>query len=186
MKFKERRDFIYDPELFRLADTQTALKIYAEYVERYTPRVPPVFFEVDRAVTRIDPLWHMPLSPRTQFSRELKIPTINIGKEKKNWTLDPRTNILTPKQRDIFLMSHNHLEKFDYFPLKGDSIYYNGYRNLIVEVEIPREAYWQQTNVWMGLNCHCEIMLEGDAKPVVNPGVTATGENSTGPLLTAE
>jgi len=186
MRFLERRDFTYDPNLFRLADTQTALKIYAEWIQRYTPQPQPVFFEVDRSVARIDPLWHMPLTDRTQFSRELKLPTVNIGKEKKQWTLDPKTNVLTPKQRDVFLLAHNHLEKFDYWPLKGDFIYYNGYRFLIVEVEIPREAYWQQTNVWMGLNCHSEIALEGDAKPMVNPGVAGSGEHSSGPILSAE
>jgi hypothetical protein len=43
------------------------------------------------------------------------------------------------------------LQEFDYFPTRGDMIYYNGYRQMIVNVVLKPEAFWQQTNVWLGM-----------------------------------
>lgn len=179
MKFTDQKEFQYDPVLFRFAETQTALKVYAEYVQKYTPRPAPKTLEVERSTDQIDPVWHVPLSSRTQFSRELLIPVI-VHTSKQKWVFDPNTKVLIPKRTNQVIMAFLHLQKLDYFPQKGDFIIYSGYRNIIIEVEVPPEAYWQQTNCWMGLTCHTEIAIEGDAKPVVNPGQAKGPEKSEG------
>jgi hypothetical protein len=55
---------------------------------------------------------------------------------------------------------------FDYFPTRGDRVFWNGYRYMIINVVLPPDAYWQQTNVWLGLTVECVIPPEGDALPL--------------------
>ena len=47
-------------------------------------------------------------------------------------------------------------------------VFWNGYRYAIINVVLPPEAYWQQTNVWLGMYVECAIVPEGDAKPLVD------------------
>lgn len=184
MKFTERRDFLYDPVLFQRQDTQTALKIYAEWIRAHTPQPKPEILEVDRTTTQIDPVWHVPLADRTPLSRRLEMPMV-VRSNKQKWVFDSGTKVLVPKRTNQVTLAHNHLQEFDYFPRKGDLVVYAGYRNIVLEVEIPLESYWQQTNVWMGLICHTEIAIEGDAKPLVDVAKIAGLETST-QALTAE
>lgn len=174
MKFTERKEFIYDPQVFGRADTRLALSINAEYTKAHSPANPfPTVFEVDRDNSKIDPLWHMPLDERTVFSRQFQMPMI-IKTTKPDWRL---TKVgLTPQQRCEMWFSNLHLAEVDWFPMRGDFVYWNGYRNMIVEVELRPENFWQQTNVWLCLVCKTIIPAEGDARPVVNPGVPVPRE----------
>lgn len=176
MRFEERKEFHYDPEVFRASDTSTALRIYKEYIVRHSPKVKPKFFEVDRKNTLVDPLWHMPKADRTQYSREIEMPCVVIF-EKPDWRLT-KLGII-PQRRDTFLLSNLVLQELDYFPLRGDGVYYNGYRYMILNVEIPNDAYWQQTNIWMGLSCTGIIPPDGDALPLKNLGQLNPAEKST-------
>jgi len=178
VKFTDRRDFLYDPNLFLRSDTKTAQKIYADYVASHTPQPKPKTLEVDRSTTQIDPMWHVPLTDRTPILRELELPMI-VRSNKQKWTFDSGTKILIPRRSNQMTVAHNHLMELNYWPLKGDFIIYGGYRNIVVEVEVPLEAYWQQTNVWMGLVCHCEIAVEGDARPLVDVSKVAATEVSS-------
>lgn len=173
MLFTERKEFLYDSEIFKRDDTQTALKIHAEYVRRHSAIPNPKFFEVDRANENIDSLWHMPLTPRTLFSREILMPAI-VTFSKPDWRLT-RMGIV-PQRQDKFWCAHDILQELDYFPMRGDMVYYNGYRLMIVNVVIPEKAYWMQHNVWLGLVCECIIPPHGDAPPVINPGITIPAE----------
>lgn len=185
MKFTDRRDFLYDSLLFRRNDTVSALKIYADYVSKSTPLPKPLILEVDRASDKIDTLWHVPLNDRTSILRELEVPMI-VKTTRQKWSIDQGLKTLVPKRSNQMTMANIHLEALNYFPQRGDFIIYGGYRNLIVEVEIPPESYWMQTNVWMGLVCHCEIAVEGDAKPLVDSGQVSQKERSSSPSRTAE
>ena len=178
MKFTDRKEWTYDPEIFRRADTQTALGIYAEAVARHSPRPYPVFYEVDRQAGASDALWHVSLSERTAFSREIEMPVL-IKEERPDWRL---TKVgLVPHQKYKVIMANRWLEKMNWFPMRGDFMYYNGYRNMIVNVVLEPEAYWQQTGVWMGLLCETVITADGDAKPLINPGLPlAPAEQSPG------
>lgn len=184
MKFTDRRDFLYDPGLFKRSDTQTALKIYADYVQKHTPLPKPLTLEVDRSIDKIDPVWHVPLTDRTPILRRLEVPMI-VRTNKQKWAFDPGTKVLIPKRSNQMTLAHNHLEELNYWPVKGDYIEYGGYRNIVVEVEVPPESYWQQTNVWMGLVCHCEIAIDGDAKPLPDAGQSGVQKSST-PIKSAE
>lgn len=175
MRFTERKEFLYDPEVFGLYDTQTALKIYTEFVVKYGPVPQPVFLEVDRRDQKFDPLWHTPVGPRTMFSREFAMPVVNRFEKPKF----KRTRFgVQPKKVDYFLMAHNILSQVDYFPLHGDQIIWNGYRYTIVDIMMDPECYWHQTNVWMGLYVVAVVPPDGDAKPVLNPAVRVPAEKS--------
>ena len=174
MRFKDRIEFEYDPETFGLGDTQTALKIYAEYTRRHSPRRPlPKFFEVDRRTATFDHLWHVPLTDRTVFSRVFEMPVI-VQAQKPDWRLT-RVGVV-PLQKNKVWMAHVILQEMDWWPVRGDLMYYNGYRNMIITVEVDPTSYWQQTNVWMGIICTTVIPPEGDARPLLNPGEAAPAE----------
>jgi len=174
MRFNERREWHYDPDPFRLSETQTALLIHAEYVKKMSPRNPyPKFYEVDRRSEKVDDLWHVSLDDRTVFSRVLEIPVI-VQSERPDWRLT-RVGI-TPQQKHKVWMANLLLQEADYFPARGDVMYYNGYRNMIVNVVLEPNGYWQQTNVWLGLICDTIIPADGDARPLINPGVPPPSE----------
>ncbi|SRR6266481_5443176 len=174
MKFQERKQFLFDAAVFRLSDTQTALKIYKDFVTKFSPNPPPKFMEVDRAEMRYDDLWHFPISDRTKFSRVLDIPAINEF-QKPDWRL---TRVgLVAQRRDNFYLSHLHLrDDFDYFPTRGDMVSWNGYRYMIINVVLDPKSYWGQTGVWTGLCLECSIPAEGDAKPLIDIGTPVPKE----------
>lgn len=194
MRYTERKEFLYDSEIFKLSDTQTALQIYAEYVRSASPIHYPKFFEVNREGSTIDDLWHMPLTDRTTFTREMDVPAI-VNFEKPDWRLTKLG--IKPVQRFKFLLANLHLHPFDnlakeeeaktgrkpvrldYFPLRGDQIYYIGYRLMITAVVLDPKAYWGQTNVWMGLLCEACIVPDGDARPIPNLGQVVPAEQPT-------
>lgn len=166
MKFNERKQWLYDPEVFKRCDTQTALKIHAEYVYKHSPVPYPSFFEVDRRVETVDKLWNVSLDERTVFSRELPVPAI-VNRERPDWRL---TKVgLAPQQKHKFWLSNLKLQEIDYFPSRGDLVFYDGYRHLIVNVVLEPQGYWHQTNVWLGLVCETVIPADGDARPVIDP-----------------
>lgn len=186
MRYLERKEFLYDPDVFRLSDTQTALQIAAEYVRVSSPNPRPKFFEVDRDSNNFDPMWHMPLTPRTPFSRVLEIPAI-VTFEKPDWRLTKLG--MRPIQQFGFWLATEHLRapdesskgdskaiRLDYFPLRGDMIYYIGYRLMIINAVPDPKAYWQQTNVWTGIVCEATIVPDGDAKPIPNLGEASPAE----------
>jgi hypothetical protein len=175
MKFTDRRDFFYDPALFKRSDTQTALKMHAEYVKRYSAQPYPRFFEVNRSGSKFDDLWHVPLDDRTVFTRTLDLPALNVF-EKPDWRLTQLG--LVPLRKDKFWLSNLALQEFDYFPERGDLVYYNGYRYTIRDAVLDPSAYWQQTGVWLGMVCACVIAPQGDARPTVNLGEAAPREIS--------
>jgi hypothetical protein len=175
VKFTERREYLYDPELFGRADTQTALKIHAEYIKAHSARPYPKFMEVDRRSANVDPLWHVPLSGRTVFSRTLNLPAL-VQSERPDWRL---TRVgLVPQQKHKIWLANLHLAEADWFPMRGDMAYWNGYRNIVVNVVMDPSAYWQQTNVWLGLCLETVIPADGDARPILNMGDTVPAENS--------
>jgi len=192
MRYTERKEFLYDTEVFKLRDTQIALTMYAEWVRISSPKPRPKFFEVNRDITKIDTLWHMPLTDRTTFTRELDVPVI-AKFEKPNWKMTKLG--IKPVQQFNFIIANLHLQpsglpsiaekevvRLDYFPLRGDMIYYLGYRLMITNVVLAPEAYWGQTNVWMGLICEATIAPDGDARPLTNLGETAPAEKPTAPV----
>lgn len=175
MKFDERKEWFYDPAVFKRYDTQTALKIHSEYVRRHSGVPAPKFFEVDTSAGIVDDLWHFPLDNRTVFKRTFDMPAI-VQFEKPDWRL---TKVgLVPQQKYIYWLGNLILQEFDYFPTRGDFVYYNGYRQQIVNVVLKPEAYWQQTNVWLGMVVEAIIPAQGDARPVLNPGVAAPAEKT--------
>jgi len=175
MRFNERKTFVFDAEVFRRKDTETALKIYDEYIRKHSPTPTPRFFEADRGDGTIDKLWHTPVTERTQFTREIDLPCINMF-QKPDWRLSVVG--ITPQRRDNFLTSLLALQRLDYFPVRGDQVYWMGYRYMILTVVVPPEAYWQQTGVWMGLYCECVVSPEGDARPLVDLSSRAPSEVS--------
>jgi len=181
MKYTERKEWLYDGEIFRLRpDVTTALKIHAEYIAKHAPIPGPLFLEVDRRSTKYDDLWHMPLDERTVFSRELKVPAL-VTKERPDWRL---TKVgLTPMQKHKIWLANLHLQEFDWFPAQGDMMFFDGYRHMIQKVVLEPQAFWQQTNVWLGLICETVIPAEGDAKPLLDPSVPVPQERiQTRPL----
>lgn len=174
MKFDQRKEWHYSPDVFQISDTQLALSIHAEYVKKMSPSNPyPKFYEVDRRSEKIDELWHVSLDERTVFSRVIEMPVI-VQAERPDWRLT-RVGI-APMQKYKVWMANNLLREADWFPSRGDIMYYNGYRNMIVNVVLEPNAFWGQTNVWLGLICETCIPADGDARPVVNPGVLAPRE----------
>lgn len=176
MRFTERKEWNYDPDIFNAADTRTALKINAEYTRRHSPNRPlPMFLEVDRAGQRYDELWHMPVSERTVFSRELTMPVI-LKQERPDWRL---TKVgIVPQQKQKVYMSNLLLQEVDWFPVRGDFMVHNGYRHMIINVVMEPEAYWQQTNVWMYLLCETIIPADGDARPLFTGATPVPSERS--------
>ena len=165
MKFTERKEWLYDPMVFGRKDVQTALKIHREATFKHSARPFPTFMEVDRRSAKYDQLWHVPLDDRTQFSRILEIAAINTF-ERPDWRL---TKVgIVPQRKDKFTMSNLLLQEADYFPVRGDMVFWNGYRYMIINVVLEPNGYWQQTNVWMGLVCECVIPPEGDARPLLD------------------
>jgi hypothetical protein len=179
MKFTDRREFLYDPEIFKRYDTQTALKFHDEAVRKHAARPFPIFYEVERNPANIDPLWREPNEIRTTFSRQLEVPAI-VQPEKLRWSLSPQGRV--PRQRYKFWTSNLILQSLNYFGLPGDKVYWNGYRLEITTIEFEPNSYWQQTNVWLGLIYVAELVPEGDAKPMINPGVLAPVEKSNSEL----
>jgi hypothetical protein len=187
MLYEQRKEFTFDGELWRREDVKTALKIHAEYVRTSSPKPLPTFFEVDQQQNTLDPLWHMPLTERTVFSRTLSVPAI-VQFEKPDWRLTKRG--LIPLQQFKFWLAHLHLTppgtlveenelnpvRLDYFPTRGDLIYYNGYRLMIINPVLEPGAYWEQTNVWLGLVCEASMVPEGDARPLPDLSQAAPSE----------
>ncbi len=183
MRYSERKEFLFDTELFGLYDTQTALRIYAEFVKKGSPKPYPTFFDVDRSDEAIDDLWHMPLTDRTVFKRELQVPSlIKFERPDRNLT---RLGLL-PTQKFKFIIANLHLHPFDqsakeeqaatgqtpirldYYPQRGDQIFHIGYRLMITKVVPEPESYWGQTNVWLGLTVEACVAPEGDAPPIAD------------------
>lgn len=177
MRFSERKEFLYDPELFGRNDTQTALRIYAEWVKRHTARPMPRFFEVNRDSASMDPYYNVPTGPRTIFSRELDIPAINLFEKPKFRRLKHGSEY---SRYDKFLLAHNILKELDYFPIRGDQVYWNGYRYDITEVVLEPDSYWQQTNVFMGIYVEAVASPTGDARPPENPATRLPAEKPGG------
>ena len=173
MRFAERKQFLYDPDVFKLNDTGTALMIHAEAVKKFSPNPQPKFMEVDRRTTKYDTLWHVSLDDRTVFSRVLDIPAI-VTKERPDWRLT-RVGIV-PQQKHKFWVANLILQQVDYFPVRGDMVYYDGYRHMIINTVLEPNAFWAQTNVWLGMVCETIIPAEGDARPLINLGEPAPAE----------
>ena len=180
MRYTERNELLYDPELFKRVDVATAARFHSEAVKKMSPQPPPKFFEVNRKDSKVDPLWHMPLDGRTTFDRELEIPCI-VKQDRPDWRL---TKVgMVPKQKCTFWMDNLLLKEADYFPSRGDFVWYNGYRNLIINVVLEPNGFWQQTNVWLGLIVETIIPVDGDARPLAEPAVAAISEiRQTRPL----
>lgn len=180
MTFCERKEWHYDPAQYRLADVQTALKIHDEYIRGMSPRPYPKFYEVDRRSEKYDDLWHVPLDERTVFSRVLEVPAI-INAERPDWRLT-RVGIV-PQQKYKVWLSNLGLQEANWFPVRGDIMYFNGYRNMIINVVLEPTSYWQQTNVWLGLVLETCIPADGDARPLIDPGTPPPSERiQTRPL----
>jgi len=164
MRYTERPDFPCDPDVFKLKDTQLAMRIYDEATRKHSARPAPVFLEVDRSIENLDPLWHTTPSGKERITRKLEVPVLNLFPNGKNeWTMTPRG--WSAQRRDDFILSHRSLIEYDWFPVRGDYVLWNGYTYIITQVEIPGEAYWHQTNVWLGLKVKCMIPPEGDGAP---------------------
>jgi hypothetical protein len=162
--------------------------MHAEYVRTASPIPYPTFFEVDRGNNAVDHLWHMPVTERTVFKRTLSVPAI-VQFEKPDWRLTKLG--ITPRQKFKFWLANLHLTppgtdqgdsakdqqiRLDYFPLRGDLIYYIGYRLMIINPVLDPSAYWLQTDVWLGMVCEASIVPDGDAKPIVDMGETVPAE----------
>lgn len=173
MKYTERKEFVYDPKLGDLRDTRVALALADEYCRKFGSNPTPRFFEVDRSVGTIDELWHMPKAIRTKFLRELDIYAINQF-QKPDWRLSKLG--ITYQRRDVFWMSNLSLAKADYFPLRGDQVYWSGYRYIIIDVGVNPEAYWGQTGVWTSLIVTCIVPAAGDAIPAFPQSKLAPAE----------
>jgi hypothetical protein len=198
MRYAERKEFLFDSEIFKRYDTQNALRIYAEYVRVGSPQPYPRFFVVDRNDNAVDDLWHMPVTERTVFSRELDIPAL-AKFERPDWRLTKLG--IVPTQRFKFILANLHLHpvddsakqeqmftgkpalRFDYFPQRGDQVFYIGYRLMITKVVPEPESYWGQTNVYLGLVCEACIAPEGDARPIADLSKAAPAEQPGEPPM---
>lgn len=164
MKYSAHKEFEYDPQVFTLSDTTTALKIYDEYVRKFSPVQTPKFFEVD-SNQPIDPVRHFPTAPRTKHTARSPISLPAIVKfSKPDWRLNRNTQ--QPRRPTELYVSHLSLKNLDYFPTLGDTVSWGGYRWEIVSAVPPPEAYWGQTNVWLGLLVELSLATDGDARPV--------------------
>jgi hypothetical protein len=188
VKYDARKEFLYDGDIWKRSDTVTALRMHAEYVKSSSPNPRPKFFEVDRGEQAYDDLWHMPATERTVFSRTLDVPSI-VTFEKPNWQLTKLG--IAPKQKFSFWLANLHLTppgshpnereidpiRLDYFPMRGDMVYYIGYRLMITDVVLDPAAYWRQTNVWLGLIAQAIVAPEGDARPIQDLSAPAPAES---------
>jgi len=176
MKFSERNEFTYDPALFGRRDVITAMKFHREYVLKMSPNKPlPRFFEIDRQSKTIDALWNYDTKPYHQYTRDISMPCV-IKMDKLNWAARRYGNVA--EQKGTVTLDHLLLQEADYFPMRGDGFYYNGYRWVITNIDLDPTGYWQQTNVWLGLNAEIHIDTEGDNRPNVNPGQIVPAEQS--------
>lgn len=105
----------------------------------------------------------------------ISIPALNQF-QKPDWRVT-RLGI-TPGRRDNFWMATLDLKALDYFPLRGDLVYWRGYRYEIMNVVVPPEAYWQQTGVWLGLVVECVVPPEGDSTPLLGLDKLSPSERS--------
>ena len=181
MRYTDQKQFVYEPEIFALSDTQTALRIHDEYVRKHSAKPLPRFFEVDRAATVIDPVFHAPLANRTKFTARsvpdgIQVPAI-VQFVKPSWTM---TKVgLVPVKQFKFWLSNLGLQALDYFPTRGDLIGYNGYRLFITACVPDPNAYWQQTGVWLGITADAQIYPEGDASPLTDVNVAVPAEKTS-------
>jgi hypothetical protein len=175
MLYSQRTEFTYDPALGTIGDTALALRVADEYHRVHSARPYPFFFEVQREPESIDEIWHMPKSVRTKYSRRLEIYGINQF-QKTNWAVTKFG--ITNQRRDTFWLSNLALQRIDYFPLRGDGVYWNGFRYIIIEVSLPPTAYWGQTNVWTGLTVDAIIPADGDALPAFPKSQLSPAEKS--------
>ena len=170
MRYNDRRQFVYDPKLNALGDTRIALALHDEYISRYSPQPDkPVFFEVNRGASAVDPMWQAPVGHTILFHRELPLSAINrfqtqTFRPKLKFDSIPTDRVTT--RRDQFWISNLELQRNDYFPIRGDQVYWNGYRHQITLVIVPPESYWGQTGVWLGLVCECELLGTQQAKDI--------------------
>lgn len=181
MKYTDRRILTYDSEVFKRADVQTALMIHAEMIKKHSSIPFPKVMEVRRDAQGIDPLWHMPISRRTEFDRTLDLPAI-VTFEKARIKLKRWGRGI--EQLAKVWVSQRHLEELNYFPLAGDIIAWGGYRFAVLEQDFEPSAYWGQTNIWLGLVLTAAIMPDGDVTPVVVAETALPAEKSpiyTGP-----
>jgi hypothetical protein len=183
MKFTDRREFLYDPDIFKKSDVQTALKLNEEFIRKMSGNPPPKFFEIDRRSGAVDKLWGEPVGDRKQYTRLLEIPAI-VQFDKLSWGLNQKGRQV--KQRVKFWLSNLQLQKSDYFPLPGDFILWNGYRVEITSFDFEPNSYWQQTNVWLAIIVVAEIVPDGDLKPVENPARPVPAERASGFVEVAE
>ena len=176
MRYHDRKEFTYDPQLFHRYDVITAKKLHRQYTEIHSPRNPlPQIFEVDRKSSTIDPVWNYETKSHNQFSRTLDVPGI-YKQDKLNWSLRKYGQVA--EQKINVILSALTLETLDYFPSRGDIIYYGGYRWAMTDIDMDPAGFWQQTNVWLGLAVVAVIDYEGDARPLANPGEAAPAELS--------
>src|SRR5258708_1055959 len=121
MTFAERREWHYDQLVFKRSDSQLALRIHKEYVQKFSGRPTPKFLEVDRNPSQVDALWHVPIDSRTHFSRIVEMPAL-IQFERPDWRL---TKIgIVPQKKVTVWMSNLLLQEADYFPVRGDMMAY--------------------------------------------------------------
>lgn len=184
MRFNERKVFEYDQALFSRSDSRTALQIHDEYVRRHSAIPTPRFFEVDRRNVKIDPLWHVPLNDRTQFSRIFDIPAIRYSVKNLSWGLQVHGRWASHTIR--LWLSNLRLQCVDYFPEHGDYVYFQGYRYKLTSIDLEERSMWQQTNVWLGLTVTAEIVPEGDAPPIPNLSQAVPSETNNKPVLMPE
>ena len=144
----------------------------------------PIFFEVDRENAPIDDLWHTPIATRTQFTERtpISLPAINRRGQKPGWK---RGKIgLTVERRDSFLVANLDLRDLDYFPTRGDYVYWQGYR-FMIDSDVPDdEGYWGQTGVWLGMAIEGVVVPEGDARPIVDLSKPVPAEQINRPPIT--
>jgi len=180
----ERKEYWYDTELFKARNSRTALKLHAEFISKYCPRENgqkprPQFFEMDRDNSEIDSLWGVPMANRSPFTKRSPIclPALNTF-DRPDWRL---TKVgLVPSRKDKFWLANLHLQEADYFPNRGDQVFWDGYRYTIMNVVIPPESYWGTSNLWLGLVCECVIAPEGDARPLGELSKVAPAELTAG------
>lgn len=177
MRFTDRRDFLYDSNVWRRSDTQTALLIHDEAVRAHSGRPTPRFMELDRTEASVDQLWGTPVKERVQITRQLDIPAI-VLQGNKTWSLSKMGREV--KQETRFWVSNLSLQKVDYFPLPGDLVYWAGYRWNIVLFDIDPKSVWGQTNVWLGLIIAAQIVPEGDARVGIDPAKVLPAEAVAG------
>ncbi len=185
MRFSDIRQYPVDPAIFSRVDTQTALKINKEAIEKHSPEhFRPKFFEADPKQPR-EKVFHAPISGRTAWTARspISVPAINMH-VKPDWRV--KAAGLQAKRQDNFIISRLTLEELDYFPGPGDYIFWNGYRYAILQAAPPPESYWHQTNVWLSILVEAVIAPEGDGIPLADLSKVNAVERSPGTGMLAE